>query len=223
MKAWCLFEQSGTFKKEFIKLGVNAVDIDIRDDFAQTDYKMDLFAEINKSRENKISIFDKINNKDIALAFFPCTRFNAKIPLLSRGEAAQQKNWNYEKKIEYSMKIENEIHNHYQLLCKLILICIEKRIRLVIENPYTQPHFLHTYLPIKPSVIHTDRSKYGDTAKKPTQYWFINFKPKQNFCFENLQSEILWKSDYAKGENRQTLRSLISQTYANRFIREYIL
>lgn len=121
------------------------------------------------------------------------------------------------------MKIENEIHNHYQLLCKLILICIEKRIRLVIENPYTQPHFLHTYLPIKPSVIHTDRSKYGDTAKKPTQYWFINFKPKQNFCFENLQSEILWKSDYAKGENRQTLRSLISQTYANRFIREYIL
>jgi len=63
------------------------------------------------------------------------------------------------------MKIENEIHNHYQLLCKLILICIEKRIRLVIENPYTQPHFLHSYLPIKPSVIHTDRSKYGDTAK----------------------------------------------------------
>ena len=89
MKAWCLFEQSGTFKNEFIKLGINAVDIDIRDDFAQTDYKIDLFAEINKSCENKISIFDKINNKDIVLAFFPCTRFNAKIPLLSRGEAAQ--------------------------------------------------------------------------------------------------------------------------------------
>lgn len=70
MKAWCLFEQSGTFKNEFIKLGINAVDIDIRDDFAQIDYKIDLFAEINKSCENKISIFDKINNKDIALAFF---------------------------------------------------------------------------------------------------------------------------------------------------------
>ena len=24
---WCLFEQSGTFKKEFLKLGYNAVDV----------------------------------------------------------------------------------------------------------------------------------------------------------------------------------------------------
>ena len=47
-KAWCLFEQSGTFKNEFLKLGIPAVDVDIQNNFNQTDYVLDLFAEIDK-------------------------------------------------------------------------------------------------------------------------------------------------------------------------------
>ena len=27
-KVWCMFEQSGTFKQEFIKLGIPAIDLD---------------------------------------------------------------------------------------------------------------------------------------------------------------------------------------------------
>ena len=46
MKAHCLFEQSGTFKNEFIKLGINAYDYDIQNEYGQTDYIIDLFAEI---------------------------------------------------------------------------------------------------------------------------------------------------------------------------------
>lgn len=42
-KAWCFFEQSGTFKNEFIKLGIPAVDLDIQNNFGQTDYVIDLF------------------------------------------------------------------------------------------------------------------------------------------------------------------------------------
>ena len=42
---WCLFEQSGTFKKEFLKLGYNAVDVDIQNNFNETDYVIDLFGE----------------------------------------------------------------------------------------------------------------------------------------------------------------------------------
>ena len=45
-KVHCLFEQSGTFKKEFIKLGVNAEDYDINNDFGETDHVIDLFSEI---------------------------------------------------------------------------------------------------------------------------------------------------------------------------------
>lgn len=46
MRVHCLFEQSGTFKNEFRKLGIDAVDYDILDDFGQTDHVVDLFNEI---------------------------------------------------------------------------------------------------------------------------------------------------------------------------------
>lgn len=45
-KVHCFFEQSGTFKNEFIKLGIPAEDYDIQNNFGQTDHDMDLFAEI---------------------------------------------------------------------------------------------------------------------------------------------------------------------------------
>lgn len=48
-KAHCFFEQSGTFRDEFIKLGIPAEDYDIRNDFGKTDHIIDLFAEIEKS------------------------------------------------------------------------------------------------------------------------------------------------------------------------------
>lgn len=45
-KVHCLFEQSGTFKNEFKKLGYDAEDYDIQDNFGETDYVIDLFNEI---------------------------------------------------------------------------------------------------------------------------------------------------------------------------------
>jgi hypothetical protein len=48
MKYHLMFEQSGTFKKEFKSLGYEAYDYDILNDFEQTDYQMDLFHEIEK-------------------------------------------------------------------------------------------------------------------------------------------------------------------------------
>lgn len=46
MIAHCLFEQSGTFKNEFKKLGIESYDYDIQNEFGETDYIVDLFAEI---------------------------------------------------------------------------------------------------------------------------------------------------------------------------------
>lgn len=45
-KVYCFFEQSGTFKNEFIKLGIQAEDYDIQNNFGQTDNVIDLFGEI---------------------------------------------------------------------------------------------------------------------------------------------------------------------------------
>lgn len=46
MTAHCLFEQSGTFKNQFKKLGIEAYDYDIRNDYGETDNLVDLFKEI---------------------------------------------------------------------------------------------------------------------------------------------------------------------------------
>ena len=43
-KVHCFFEQSGTFKNEFIKLGIPAEDYDIQNNFCQTDHFVDLFS-----------------------------------------------------------------------------------------------------------------------------------------------------------------------------------
>ena len=71
----CLFEQSGTFKKEFIKLGIPAEDYDIQDNFGETDHVIDLFAEIEKAYTGGQSVFDRMNSDDLILAFFPCIKF----------------------------------------------------------------------------------------------------------------------------------------------------
>lgn len=47
-KVHCFFEQSGTFKNEFIKMGIPAEDYDIQNNFGQTDNVIDLFSEIDK-------------------------------------------------------------------------------------------------------------------------------------------------------------------------------
>ena len=47
-KVHCFFEQSGTFKNEFIKLGYESEDYDIQNEFNETNNVADLFNEIEK-------------------------------------------------------------------------------------------------------------------------------------------------------------------------------
>lgn len=226
MIAHCLFEQSGTFKNEFKKLGYEAYDYDILNEFGETDYIIDLFKEIRGAYDGKPSLFDKIKKDDLILAFFPCTRFEARIPLLFRGEAVQQKNWNNIKKLEYSMSLQKELSEFYVLLSKLAIVCLRKKLQMVIENPYKQPHYLTTYWCMKPTLIDKDRTKNGDYYKKPTQYWFINCEPKCNLVFEPLEYVETRVISTVKGTDcttRKTERSLMHPQYANRFIRQYLI
>ena len=77
----CFFEQSGTFKNEFKKLGFNAIDYDIQNEFNETDYVIDLFKEIENAYKKKQSIFDNIDKTDTIIAFFPCVRFEGQIQM----------------------------------------------------------------------------------------------------------------------------------------------
>lgn len=71
MIAHCMFEQSGTFKNEFKKLGIDAYDYDIQDEFGETDYKVDLFDEIKKAYEGWGSIFDRVGGGGYYHGIFP--------------------------------------------------------------------------------------------------------------------------------------------------------
>lgn len=227
MKAHCLFEQSGTFKNEFIKLGISAEDYDIQNEFGETDHIVDLFAEIDKAYNGEKSIFDGFAKDDIILAFFPCTRFQECNFLLFRGEQYQQKKWSDEKKLEYSMSLHDELHTMYMKLARLFTVCLRGGYKLIVENPYTQPHYLTSYFPIKPRIIDKDRTVNGDYFKKPTQYWFINTEPKENIILEPIDYVETTTVENARKLNRdlstQTNRSLINPQYARRFILQHIL
>lgn len=227
MKAYCLFEQSGTFKNEFKKLGIDAYDYDIRNDFGQTDFVVDIFAEIQKAYEGWESIFDQmVGGVDVIMAFFPCTRFEARVPLSFRGESQQQKNWNDLKKLQYSMKLHGELHELYEKLCEMTVVAERKGLRMVIENPFTQPHYLTTYWCIKPSVIDKDRTNDGDYYKKPTQYFFIGFEPSFNIVMEPLdvvKTRTIAGCRATETTSRQVERSMMHPQYARRFIKKYIL
>jgi hypothetical protein len=75
-KVHCFFEQSGTFKNEFIKLGIPAEDYDIQDHFGETDHIIDLFNEIETAYRGGQSVFDSITKDDLIMAFFPCIYFH---------------------------------------------------------------------------------------------------------------------------------------------------
>lgn len=227
MKYHCFFEQSGTFKNEFKKLGYKAYDYDILNDFGETDYQIDLFEEINKAYVYESSIFDYFNkDNDFILAFFPCIRFEDQIQMCFRGTAYQCKNMTIEQKLEYDLKLHKELSDLYNLITKLAIICVRKGIPLVIENPYSTTHYLVKYWAIPYTILDKNRYENGDYFEKPTQYWFINCKPQRNFIFEPIEYVDKKIIQYQKNENgldRTVLRSMIHPQYANRFIREFII
>lgn len=216
----CFFEQSGTFKNEFKKLGYNAIDYDIQNEFNETDFVIDLFIEIRKAYENKKSIFDDISIEDTIIAFFPCVRFEDQVQMHFRGTAFQMKSWSDEQKLEYDLKLHKELSELYELVTKLAIVCLRRKIELIIENPYSSTHYLVKYWPIAANIIDKDRTLRGDYFEKPTQYYFINRQPKSNMIFQaytwNEKKTIVNTSS-------KTDRSLISSDYANRFILEFII
>ena len=227
MRFHCFFEQSGTFKNEFKKLGYEAYDYDILNDFGETDYVIDLFKEIETAYEGGESVFDSIKEEDQIIAFFPCVRFEDQIQMNFRGTNYSLKKWDDLQKLEYDMKLHDELHMLYKMVCMLASVCIKREIPLIIENPWSTTHYLRKYWCIEPKVIDKDRTERGDYFVKPTQYWFINRDPSNNLVFDAVAvhpKKIVAK--FKPGQecaNREVERSLISKDYANRFIREFII
>ena len=225
-KAWCFFEQSGTFKNEFIKLGIPAVDLDIQNNFGQTDYVIDLFSEIEKAYDDKPSIFDEIQKGDLIMAFFPCIYFEA----MQANYYQMTCNNLYckDKKEQYKVVIERVKNREkfYITLYKIFSICETRTLRMVLENPATQPHYLlHPANFIHYTFIDKDRTRRGDFFKKPTAYWFVNCTPCSGESYQKPKQKkniMRSKMGIMPGICSEE-RSMISPDNARNFICDFIL
>lgn len=226
-KAWCFFEQSGTFKNEFIKLGIPAVDLDIQNNFGQTDYVIDLFEEIEKAYDGQPSIFDGIGKDDLIMAFFPCIYFEAMQANYYRVVGCNNLSFlpTKEKYNTVISRIKNR-ERYYVLLYKFFGICELKGFRMIFENPSTQPHYLlHPANFIPYTFIDRDRRRRGDYFKKPTAYWFVNCIPCHGESYQKHKEikNILKTKPGAEPGICSEERSMISPDYARNFICDFII
>lgn len=215
-----LFEQSGTFKNVLKSLGFEAYDYDIANDFGETDYKIDLFKEIELASYGCNTIFDSFAEGDIVLAFFPCVRFSGQFLFIQRLEAPQFNHFGIYEKLIKSIDLNNEVARYFALLNWLCVICLRKSLKLVIENPYNPQHFLKERWFLKPDVIINDRTRFGDYFVKPTQFYFVGWKPYDNALFEPI---LYMKKDKDVEQCNTVERSMMSSQFASWFLRSFVL
>lgn len=221
----CLFEQSGTFKNEFIKLGINAVDYDIQNNFDETDKVIDLFDEIDRAYNNSKSIFDDFTSNDLIMAFYPCIYFCATSQMSFYLSCVNYRCLTFDEKINEILKRSEKRQEFYTRLIKLCAVCQTRGLRLIIENPWSEQTYLKANFIKVPDLIDNNRLLRGDYFKKPTAYWFWNCEPTKGFTYQNdkEQKRIMECKSGIKAGICSEERSMISADYARNFICDFIL
>ena len=225
-KVHCFFEQSGTFKNEFIKLGIPAVDYDIQNNFGETDFVIDLFHEFENGYDNYPSIFDNISKDDLIMAFFPCIYFTGSVnPCYFTLENTNYRCMSMKEKFDQMLKRADNRNDFYKLLYKMVANVLLRDFRLIIENPFSSLHYLHNNFLKEPTIVDSNRQRRGDYFRKPTGYWFFNCENTVGYSYQKPDKELkVWES---KGAGQAGLcseeRSMISPEYAHNFICDNII
>ena len=223
----CLFEQSGTFKREFIKLGIPAEDYDIQNNFGETDHQIDLFAEIEKAYAGGgTTIFDSITCDDLIMAFFPCIYFETVQQLYFCLAKHDFRRKSKQFQIDYAMDRLDKRTRFHKLLYKLLWVVYDRGLRFVLENPATEPNYLITGQNFPtPTIIDKNRLMRGDIFKKPTAYWFVNCAPTYGRTEQfDKEQKIIDRTKGSKGDGLcSEERSMIHPDYARNFICDFIL
>ena len=224
-KVHCLFEQSGTFKNEFIKLGIPAEDYDIQDNFGQTDHVVDIFKHIEDAYEGKPSLFDDIRGGDLIMAFFPCIYFCATSQMAFSWGYTNYRKLTLRQATDKILERNRNRTYFYDLLVKMFCIVKERGLRMITENPWSEQTFLKANFIIAPSLVDQNRMLRGDYYIKPTAYWFINCEPTNGKSYQNdKEQKTIMKS---KGASQAGIcseeRSMIHPDYARNFICDFIL
>jgi hypothetical protein len=224
-KVHCFFEQSGTFKNEFIKLGIPAEDYDIQNNFGQTDHITDLFKAIEDAYDGKPSLFDNITEDDLIVAFFPCIYFCATSQMAFSWGYTNYRKLDTRSKTEKILERTTNREVFFKLAVKLLTVAQERGLRLIMENPWSEQTYLKANFIMPPTLVDNNRMLRGDYYVKPTAYWFINATPTYGMSFQNdKEKKTIMKS---RGAAHSGLcseeRSMISPDYARNFICDFII
>lgn len=224
-KVHCFFEQSGTFKNEFIKLGIPAEDYDIQNNFGQTDHQIDLFQAIEDAYDGKPSVFDNIRGGDLIMAFFPCIYFCATSQMAFSWGCTNYRKLDVLQATDKIIERSENREKFFVLAIKLLAIAKSKGVRLVMENPWAEQTYLKANFVAPPSLIDNNRRMRGDYFEKPTAYWFINCEPTQGKSYQcDKPKKIIMNT---KGSKQAGIcseeRSMIHPDYARNFICDFIL
>lgn len=224
-KVHCFFEQSGTFKNEFKKLGYEAFDYDIQNEYGQTDYQIDLFNEIEKAYDGKSSIFDTITQDDLIIAFFPCIYFCATSQMAFYMTYINYRKLEDKEKIKEILKRTEKRKEFFSLLIKFCAVCLNKKIRMIFENPWAEQTYLKANFIKVPDLIDTNRTLRGDFFVKPTAFWYWNCEPTYGESYQNdKERKTIMNSKQGKEKGLcSEERSLISPDYARNFICDFII
>lgn len=224
-KAHCFFEQSGTFKNEFIKLGIPAEDYDIQNNFGETDNVIDLFAEIENCYRGGQSIFDNITTDDFIIAFFPCIYFDCLSQMNFGWYSQNYKRLNTKDKADAILERSANREKFFRLAVMMFAVCEQRNLRIVMENPWAMQTFLKNNFIFPPKLIDNDRSQRGDFYKKPTAYWFMNCEPTHGLTLQKLHKpkRIVDQPHERGGGICSEIRSMISSDYARNFICDFLL
>ena len=224
-KVHCFFEQSGTFKNEFKKLGYDALDYDIQNNFGETDCVIDLFSEIENAYDDKPSIFDNIKSDDLIVAFFPCIYFCAMSQVNMSFTAVNYRKLSQREKTEQILERSENREKFFRLAVKMISVAIMRNIPIIMENPWSEQTFLKANFVAAPSVVDSNRMLRGDYFKKPTAYWFFNCEPTNGLSVQNdKKQKIISKCrGGVKAGICSEERSMISPDYARNFICDFII
>ena len=224
-KVHCFFEQSGTFKNEFIKLGIPAEDYDIQNNFGKTDHIVDLFAEIDKAYDGKSSLFDSIGGGDLIMAFYPCIYFCAASQMAFYLTQKNYRNLSDENKIKAILARSAKREEYYNRLIKFVGICLRGKVRMIFENPWAEQTYLKSNFLKMPDLIDNNRSLRGDFFVKPTAYWYWNCQPTRGESFQPNKNilRVFWQKKNPHAGVCSEERSMISPDYARNFICDFII
>lgn len=224
-KIHCFFEQSGTFKNEFRKLGIPAEDYDIQDNFGETDHTDDLFKAIEDAYDGKPSLFDSISEDDLIMAFFPCIYFCATSQMAFSFGCTNYRKLNMKEKTDKILERSANREYFFKLAVKMISVAEQRGLRLIMENPWSEQTFLKANFVMPPTLVDNNRMLRGDFYVKPTAYWFINSTPTSGKSYQNdKEKKTIMKARMGvKAGLCSEERSTISPDYARNFICDLIL